>query len=169
VPQNVDEYASPVTGKNVLIYYSLGNLVSNMTYNHGPGGGNCETGALALLRLVRSDNGSVAIDAAGYLTVYVHKPSIMRVYSEDGRQYSKRVTAYYIVPAKAAAANPATYAGASVSLLDRIEKGAENGVKVIGNSGNELKLFKFCEYTVFPWGNDCLTPEIPDKRGAYTR
>jgi poly-gamma-glutamate synthesis protein (capsule biosynthesis protein) len=152
VLQNVDEYASPVTGKNVLIYYSLGNLVSNMHYNHGPGGGNCETGALALIRLERSDDGSASIESAGYLTTYVHKPNVTRVYSEGGRQYSKTVRAYYIVPAEAAAANPATYRDAAGSLLDRITKGAYNGDNVIGKSGKELTLFKFCEYTVFPWG-----------------
>ena len=151
VLQNVAEYTSPVTGKNVLIYYSLGNLVSNQPYRYGPGRGYCETGALALVRLKRQDDGSVAIDEAGYLTTYVLKPYVDREYTVDGKTHTRSTRAYDIVPAAAALAAPASYEGAEGSLLNHIEQAVENGQKILGESGAELALFDFREYTSYGW------------------
>lgn len=151
VLQNVAEYASPKTGKNVLIYYSLGNFVSNQPYRYGPGGGNCETGALALIRLKRAQDGAVAIDSAGFLTTYVHKPGIVKEYSQGGKTYTKRTQAYYIVPAKAVLSDPALYEKAEGLLLSHIGRGAENGEHIMGKSGSGLLNFHFQEYPAFPW------------------
>lgn len=151
VLQNVAEYTSPVTGRNTLIYYSLGNLVSNQPYRYGPGRGHCETGALALIRLVKRGDGSVAIDTAGYLTTYVHKPKVSVKYSDGKKTRSKSTTAYDIVPAAAAAANPELFEKADGTLLKRIRQGVKNGEDIIGKSGEKLTLFDFAEYTDFPW------------------
>ncbi|MDD5018271.1 MAG: CapA family protein [Eubacteriales bacterium] len=151
VLQNVAEYASPVTGRETLIYYSLGNFVSNQPYSYGPGRGHCETGALALVKLIRADNGSVGIDSAGYLTTYVLKPNIVKEYTEDGEVHEKSTRAYYIVPAAAAEADPSSYEGAEGTLFRHIEIAADNGRKIIGESGDGLTFFDFQEYTGWPW------------------
>lgn len=149
--QGVDEYESPKTRKEVLIYYSLGNFDSNQGYTYGTGSGNCETGALALIKLKRLDDGSVAIDSAGYLTTYMHKPNIKTQYTEDGRTHEICTTAYYIVPASDAAANPSLYEGAAGALLEHIRQGVINGEDIIGAPGIALQFFDFKEYTSFPW------------------
>jgi poly-gamma-glutamate synthesis protein (capsule biosynthesis protein) len=151
VPQNVAEYTSPVTGKNVLIYYSLGNLVSNQPYSYGPGRGYCETGAFALIRLVRPFGGGVSIDAAGYLTTYVLKPNVAHAYTEDGKTHTRTTRAYNIVPAAAVLADPASYEGAEGTLLSHVQRGVENGRRSLGESGAELTHFDFREYTAFEW------------------
>ncbi len=151
VLQNVDEYTSPVTGKNVLIYYSIGNFVSNQLYHQATGGGHCETGMLAIIKLMRGENGAVSIDSAGFITTYTHKPMITKQYTENGKVYEKRVRAFYIVPAAQAVQDPSKFEGASGTLLKHIKKGVQNGTKIVGQSGARLKLFKFQEYTVWPW------------------
>lgn len=151
VPQNVDEYTSPVTGKNVLIYYSVGNFVSNQLYSYYPGGGYCETGVLALIKLIRGEDGSVSIDSAGFITTYTHKPDITKEYTENGETQTKDIRAFFIVPAAQAVQNPSAFEGASGSLLKHIQKGLENGAEILGESGAALKLFKFSEFTDWPW------------------
>ncbi len=151
VLQNVAEYKSSVTGKATLIYYSLGNFVSNQPYSYGPGRGHCETGALALLKLKRNDSGNVVINAAGYLTTYVLKPYIVKEYTEDDEVCEKSTRAYYIVPAAEAEANPGLFEGAEGTLLKHISIAVENGRKVIGTSGEALVYFDFQEYTQWPW------------------
>jgi poly-gamma-glutamate capsule biosynthesis protein CapA/YwtB (metallophosphatase superfamily) len=152
VPQNAAEYTSPVTGKTVLIYYSLGNLVSNQPYSYGPGHGYCETGILALVKLKRGGDGRIAVDAAGYLTTYVHKPVIEVEYTENGEEHTKETKAYFIVPAQLAAADPSAYEGAKGSLLRHIETGIENGRKVVGKSVEKLEYYSFFkEYIDWPW------------------
>jgi poly-gamma-glutamate capsule biosynthesis protein CapA/YwtB (metallophosphatase superfamily) len=151
VLQNVAEYTSPFTGKTVLIYYSLGNLVSNQPYGYGPGRGNCETGALALIRLARLGTGSVGIDAAGYLTTYVLKPDVVHEYVVDGQIQSRSTRAYYIVPSAAALADPASYVGAQGACLDHIGQSIENGRELLGQPGGDLAHFNFREYDAFEW------------------
>lgn len=151
VLQNVGEYTSPVTGKNTLIYYSIGNFVSNQLYHQAAGGGHCETGMLAIIKLVRREDGTVSIDSAGFITTYTHKPKIKKEYTENGEARTKKVRAFFIVPAAQAAGDPSAFEGASGTLLKHIKKGAENGKKIVGKSGEKLKLFKFQEYTEWPW------------------
>ncbi len=151
VLQNVAEYKSPVSGKNVLIYYSLGNLVSNQPYGYGAGKGNCETGALALIKLKRAESGAVVIDEAGFLTTYVHKPNIKVQYTENKKKYTKTTRAYYIVPARNAAKNPSGYVNAKGALLKHIKQGVSNGKTILGKSGKSISSFEFREYAQWPW------------------
>gem|GEM_PF-877517 len=149
--QGVAEYKSAATGKNVLVYYSLGNLVSNQGYNYGAGKGTCETGALALIRLKRNGDGAVAIESAGYLATYVHKPKIEVRYADGGKTRIVNTQAYYIVPAADAAQNPSAYEGVRGVLLKRIQQGVKNAKEIIGASGEALVDFDFMEYVSFPW------------------
>ena len=149
--QGVAEYKSAATGKNVLVYYSLGNLVSNQGYNYGAGKGTCETGALALIRLKRNADGVVAIESAGYLATYVHKPKIKVRYTDGGKTRTFSTQAYYIVPAADAAQNPSAYEGVCGVLLKHIRQGVKNANDTIAASGKALVDFDFKEYASFPW------------------
>ncbi len=151
VLQNVDEYTSPVTGGKVLIYYSIGNFVSNQLYSQAVGGGHLETGMLALIKLIRGEDGAVSIDSAGFITTYTHKPTVTKEYTKDGETRTKKTRAFYIVPAAQAAQDPSKFEGASGTLLKHIKKGVQNGTKIVGQSGGKLKLFKFQEFTEWPW------------------
>jgi len=151
VLQNVDEYTSPVTGKNVLIYYSIGNFVSNQLYNQAAGGGHCETGMLAIIKLLRGEDGTVSIDSAGFITTYTHKPMITKQYTENDKAYEKKVRAFFIVPAVQVVQDPSKFEGAAGTLLKHVKKGAENGTKIVGLSGAKLILFKFQEFIEWPW------------------
>ncbi len=152
VPQDVTEYTSTVTGKTVLIYYSLGNLVSNQSFGWDLGHGYNETSVMALIKLKRGEDGKVAVDAAGYLTTYVHKPNIEVKYTEDGEEHTKKTKAYFCVPAQLVAANPDAYEGAKGSLLSHIKVGIENGHKIVGKSAEKLVFYNFFqEYNDWPW------------------
>ena len=151
VLQNAAEYYSPARKKNILIYYSLGNLVSNQPYGYGAGKGNCETGALALIKLKRAPTGAVVIDTAGFLTTYVHKPNIKMKYTDNGKKYSKSTRAYYIVPAQLVLKTPSQYVNAQGTLLKHIKQGVSNGKSILGKSGKSISFIKFNEYTKWPW------------------
>lgn len=152
VPQNVAEYKSKVTGKTVLIYYSLGNLVTNQTYGFGLGHGYSETGLLALVKLKRGEDGKIAVDAAGYMTTYVHRPNVKVRYTENGKPHTRTVKAYYIVPARLVTANPSAYEGAKGSLLNHIKAGIANGYDIVGKPAEKLVYYSFFkEYTEWPW------------------
>jgi poly-gamma-glutamate capsule biosynthesis protein CapA/YwtB (metallophosphatase superfamily) len=151
VLQNVAEYTSPVTGKNVLIYYSIGNFVSNQLYSQAVGGGHCETGMLAIIKLLRGEDGTVSIDSAGFITTYTHKPDIKKIYTEDGETHTKKVRAFYIVPAARAVMYPEEFEGAEGTLLKHIRKGMDNGSEIVGRSGAGLRLFDFSEFIDWPW------------------
>ncbi len=152
VPQDVTEYTSTVTGKTVLIYYSLGNLVSNQSFGWDLGHGYNETHIMALIKLKRGEDGKVAVDSAGYLTTYVHKPNIEVKYTEDGEEHTKKTKAYYIVPAQQVSDNPEAYEGAKGTLLSHIKTGIDNGHKIVGKSAEKLVFYSFFqEFTDWPW------------------
>jgi poly-gamma-glutamate capsule biosynthesis protein CapA/YwtB (metallophosphatase superfamily) len=152
VPQDVTEYTSTVTGKTVLIYYSLGNLVSNQSYGYGLGHGYNETHIMALIKLKRGEDGKVAVEEAGYMTTYVHKPNIEVKYTDNGEERTKKTKAYFIVPAQLAAADPSAYEGLKGSLLSHVKTGIQNGQKLTGKSAEKLTFYSFFkEYTDWPW------------------
>jgi poly-gamma-glutamate capsule biosynthesis protein CapA/YwtB (metallophosphatase superfamily) len=151
VLQNAGEYTSPVTGKNTLIYYSLGNFMGNSPYDYGAGKGNNTTGAMALIRLARGSDGSVAINSAGFITTYILKPRITVKYTDRGKEHSRKTRAFYIVPAVMASENPPLFEGAEGTQLKQLRQGVKNGGKMMGKPGETLKLFDFREYTDWPW------------------
>lgn len=152
VPQNVGEYQSPVSGKKTLIYYSLGNTIANMGYGWAIGHGYTETGLLALVKIKRQEDGSVAIDDSGFLTTYMNKPTISVKYKDvKGRTRTQSYRAFDIVPAAMAVQNPQNYRGLSKALLKRVSDGLYNGRVTAGKSSNKLTLFKFQEFIDFPW------------------
>lgn len=136
VLQNVGEYQSPVSGKKTMIFYSLGNTIANMGYSFGAGHGYTETGTLALVKIKRQEDGSVAIDDSGYITTYLNKPTISIKYQDArGRTRIRKYIAYDIIPAADAIQNPEKY----------------RGITTLGKYANKLVLFRFQEYTEFPW------------------
>ncbi len=152
VPQNVGEYQSPVSGKKTLIFYSLGNTIANMGYGFGPGHGYTETGTLALVKLRRQQDGGVAIDDSGYITTYLNKSMCTYKYDDaKGRARTIKYRAYDIVPAALAIQNPNNYRGITKASLRYFHDGLSNAQNTLGKYADNLKSFKFQEYSDYPW------------------
>lgn len=98
VIQEISVIASAKSGKNTLVYYSTGNLVSNMPYDaNKTTNGRSEDGIIARIEAARDNNGKVTVSKAEYIGVYVYKQDIG----------TKRI--HKVVPVKQYLQNPSAY------------------------------------------------------------
>lgn len=93
VIQEIDVLTSTASGQRTLVYYSLGNLVSNQQYNTGDSNGNAQDGILARVTLLKK-GGEVSIEKGEYIPLHV-----IRVPKGDGIRH-------FIIPALAGLETP---------------------------------------------------------------
>jgi poly-gamma-glutamate synthesis protein (capsule biosynthesis protein) len=99
VIQEISVISSAKSGKNMLVYYSTGNLVSNMAYtqNNDTTKGKSEDGIIARVEAARDNNGKVTVSKADYIGVYVYK------------QAAGDKMIHKVVPVKQYLQNPSAY------------------------------------------------------------
>ncbi len=114
---------SSITGKNTLVYYSLGNFLANMSFSTHGTSGNAEDAVIARIEIERDRTGKINVTKGEYLDTYVWK------------NIAGGKTVHSIVPVRLAIRLPDQFGtGRQTSLLTssilRIEKimGKSNGV-----------------------------------------
>lgn len=98
VIQPIKEIRSTDGGHKTLVFYSVGNLLSDQVYSTGDSAGRAEDGILAEIHLQRSSSGTVEIRSAAYISTYVYKEKIAADKSRNT-----------IIPIRAALQNPQAY------------------------------------------------------------
>lgn len=98
VVQPIKEVRSQTSEHRSLVYYSVGNLLSDQLFGTADSQGYAEDGMLAEVRFERADDGRMRATAASYIATYCYK-----VKNGD---YSTLNT---IVPVRAALQNPAAF------------------------------------------------------------
>lgn len=124
VLQEISVLSSAVSGKNTLVYYSLGNFLANMHYTTKGTKGNAEDAVMARVEIHRDSTGKISVTKGEYLETYVWKSNV------GGK------TIHRIIPIRAAILVPNQFGiGKQVILLEnstnRIAKilGKSNGLK----------------------------------------
>lgn len=106
VIQEISVVSSSVSGKNTLVYYSLGNFLANMSFNTHNTKGYAEDALIAQIEIERNKTGEISIVKGGYIGTYVYK----------NRNSSKVI--HKIIPVRSALNAPDEYGMKSqVSLL----------------------------------------------------
>lgn len=82
----------------MLVYYSLGNSVSDQDYYTADMMGHCQDGLMAIVQFQRNSNGEVSIGQCGYIATYCHMIKI----SSDASQSQ-------VIPVQRALKDPAAY------------------------------------------------------------
>jgi hypothetical protein len=112
VLEEAEVLTSQVTGKNTLIFYSLGNFLHNMNFGTLGTSGNAQDGAIARITLLKTDEG-VKIELAEYIPTYV-------VQVPDGNGLT-----HYIVPVLKGLIEPEAFETSTEEMqasYDRIHK-----------------------------------------------
>lgn len=73
VLQEISVLTSSITGKNTLVYYSLGNFLANMQYATQGTKGNAEDAIIAKVEIQRDKAGKISVTKGGYLATYIWK------------------------------------------------------------------------------------------------
>lgn len=84
--------------KEMLTFFSMGNIVSDQYFSIGDSNGRCEDGILAIARFEKEKSGKMNLTDAGYLATYCYKVNI-------GYDASRN----HIIPVEAALENPAAF------------------------------------------------------------
>lgn len=112
VLEEAEVLTSQVTGKNTLVFYSLGNFLHNMNFGTLGTAGNAQDGAIARINLLKTEDG-VRIEFAEYIPTYV-----VRV--PDGNFLT-----HYIVPVLKGLIEPEAFESSTEEMqasYDRIHK-----------------------------------------------
>ena len=120
VLQEISVLKSATTGKGTLVYYSLGNFLSNMEYSTHGTNGNAEDAAIAKVTFQRSASGEVRVTKGEYIKTYAWK-------DKSGRKLTHR-----ILPVMAAVTTPRAFGLGGA--LPTIRKSAARIDKVMGTS-----------------------------------
>ncbi len=97
VLQEISILKSAATGKGTLVYYSLGNFLSNMEYSTHGTNGNAEDAVIAKVTFQRSASGEVRVTKGEYIKTYAWK-------DKSGGRLKHR-----ILPVMAAATTPRAF------------------------------------------------------------
>lgn len=111
VLQEIDVLTSSVTGKQTLVYYSLGNFLGNWNFGTNGTAGKAQDGMIARITIVKNEEG-VSIEMGEYIPTYV-----VRIRTESPMQH-------YIVPVLPALSDPdafQTTASDMQASYDRID------------------------------------------------
>ncbi|MHB1484555.1 MAG: CapA family protein [Saccharofermentanales bacterium] len=73
VLQEIDVLESAAGGRKTLVYYSLGNFLSNMLYTSQGTNGYAEDAMIARVEIVRSESGAINVTKGEYISTYVYK------------------------------------------------------------------------------------------------
>lgn len=73
VLQEIDVLKSSANGRNTLVYYSLGNFLSNMLYSSQGTNGYAEDAMIARVEIMRREDGTINITKGEYIGTYVYK------------------------------------------------------------------------------------------------
>ena len=105
--QEISVVNSRKSDSKTLVYYSVGNLISNMTYdpNDSRTKGKVEDGIIARVEIQRDEQGNIKITRGEYISLYVLKED-----SSDKRKHT-------IIPVKLALADPEVYGISGFSKL----------------------------------------------------
>ena len=96
VLQEIDVLTSQTTGKPTLVYYSMGNFISNQNFDTGNSAGNAQDGLIARVSLLKNAEG-VRIELGEYIPTHV-----VRVAKGSGTQH-------LVVPVLPGLESPAAY------------------------------------------------------------
>lgn len=94
VVQEISIVPSTISGKNTLVYYSLGNFLANMSFSTHDTKGYAEDALIARVTIERNKEGRVNVTTGEYIGTYVYKD----------RTTAK--TIHKIIPIQAALLNP---------------------------------------------------------------
>lgn len=119
---------------NMLVYYSLGNSVSDQDYWVANTMGHCQDGLMGIVTFARDKEGTISISECGYLATYCNMIKI----AADASQSQ-------VVPIKRALDNPEAYAIYDISL---IQDSAERTANIMSN--NSIEGLEFKEYDSVP-------------------
>lgn len=119
VLQEISVLPSKVTGKNTLVYYSIGNFLANMGFSTHSTNGYAEDAIIAKVSIERDKAGKVYVTKGEYVKTYVYKKKV------GAKTFHK------IIPVTAAILSPSLFDfGNSISIIKnssvRIEKVFEN-------------------------------------------
>lgn len=121
VLQEISVIHSSVSGKNTLVYYSLGNVLANMLYNTHGTNGYAEDAAIARVEIARDGKGKISIVSGRYIKTYCYKDN------------STGKTKHSIVPVKAALKNPSGFGMKNQTSL--LTASSQRISKVLSKSG----------------------------------
>ncbi len=118
VLQEISVVPSQVSGKNTLVYYSLGNVVANMGYNTHSTAGRAEDAVIARIVIARSRTGTVTVQRGEYIKTYIFKDE----------SSGKRI--HRILPVAAAIADPDAFSltSADLALVKASDKRISEGL-----------------------------------------
>lgn len=121
VIQPIKEISSTTSDHKTLVYYSVGNLLSDQLYGTADSAGRAEDGLLAEIHLERQADGQVRIQSAAYIPTYVYK-----VKTADTASLNT------IIPVRAALADPAAYG--VEAAIDLLQASLTRTETVMGNN-----------------------------------
>lgn len=104
VLQGIDVLTSADTGKQTLVYYSLGNFLGNWAFGTQGTSGKAQDGLIARITFVKTEDG-VSIEKGEYIPTFV-----VRLPKGSGRQH-------LIVPVLPASVNPSAYSTTEKDML----------------------------------------------------
>jgi len=119
---------------NMLVYYSLGNSVSDQSYYTADMMGHCQDGLMGIVTFDRDKEGSISISECGYMATYCHMIKI-----------AENATQSQVIPVKRALDNPEAYGIYDISL---IQGSAERTSNIMSN--NSIEGLEFKEYESVP-------------------
>ncbi|MHB8961602.1 MAG: CapA family protein [Saccharofermentanales bacterium] len=97
VIQEIAVIRSPVSGKETLVYYSIGNILANMGFNTHSTKGYAEDAIIARIEISRDRSGRVSVDKGEYIKTYIFKDE------SSGRRIHR------VLPVAAAIGRPEQY------------------------------------------------------------
>lgn len=97
VLQEISVLSSAVSGKDTLVYYSIGNFLANMNFGTQGTNGYAEDAIIARVTIERSKEGVVRVTKGEYIDTYVYK------------EYINGIRIHTIIPVEAALASPDAY------------------------------------------------------------
>lgn len=109
VLQEIDVLTSQTTGKPTLVYYSMGNFMSNQNYDTGNSAGNAQDGMIARVSLLKDADG-VRIELGEYIPTHV-----VRVAKGSGTQH-------LVVPVLPGLEDPAAFQTSQKEMAASLER-----------------------------------------------
>ncbi len=120
VLQEIAVLSSAVTGKDTLVYYSVGNFLANMGFRTQGTNGYAEDALIARVTIERDKDGNTRVTKGEYIDTYVDKKDIG----------GKRI--HTILPVKDALASPAEYG--MEERIDLLKNSAARTAAVMANN-----------------------------------
>ena len=97
VLQEISVISSAVSGKDTLVYYSIGNFLANMGYSTHDTGGYAEDAVIARVSIERNKQGVVRVVKGEYIGTYIYKENV------------NGIRIHTVIPVKDALHSPVSY------------------------------------------------------------